>query len=78
MAYALADASRIGDRIKGLRESKGMTIDEFSSFLGISTSAVTMYETGKRIPRDEIKIRIANFFAVSVESIFYPKKQHET
>ena len=72
------DAVRIGNTIKALREKKGETAEMLSGALNISNSAIAMYETGKRIPRDEIKIRIAEHFAVPVESIFFPNKQHET
>lgn len=78
MNYENMDANQIGTRIKEHREGSGKTIEELSSDLGISQSAVCMYETGKRIPRDEIKIRIAEYFNVPLESIFFPKKQHVT
>ena len=76
--YEGMDAVRIGSTIKALREEKGETAEALSDALNISNSAIAMYETGKRIPRDEIKIRIAEHFHVPVESIFFPNKQHET
>jgi len=33
--------------------------------------AVSLYESGERIPKDEIKVKIARFFGVTVDSIFY-------
>lgn len=39
--------------------------------LGISYSAVVSYEIGERVPRDEVKIRIANYYNVGVEDIFF-------
>lgn len=76
--YAGMDAARIGSDLKALRDGKGESTEELAKALNISASAVSMYETGKRIPRDEIKIRYAEHFAVPVESIFFPNKQHET
>ncbi len=38
---------------------------------GITTSALSMYENGNRIPRDEIKIKLAAFYKKSVQSIFF-------
>lgn len=29
-----------------------------------------MYENGQRIPRDEVKLRIARFFNTSIEELF--------
>lgn len=77
MVYEGMDAAQIGQKIKSLREEKNETVEQLSSAMDVSASAITMYETGKRIPRDEIKIRIAEHFSVTVESIFFPNKQHE-
>ncbi len=38
---------------------------------GISVSALAMYETGKRVPRDEIKLSLARYYGSSVEEIFF-------
>lgn len=40
--------------------------------IGISRSALQMYETGKRIPRDSIKIRLARHYQTTVQDLFYP------
>ena len=42
--------------------------------VGISTSALTMYETGRRVPRDEIKIALARYFNVSVGYLFFDQE----
>ena len=76
--YEVVDGKRIGQTIKELRTERGLTETALAKALGISQGAITMYETGNRIPRDEIKIRIAICFERTVESIFYPKKQHNT
>ena len=72
--YEAIDAVRIGKKIKQLRKQKGLTTEELAKEIGTSPSAVCMYENGQRIPRDEIKIRIATFFSSPVEFIFYPMK----
>lgn len=76
MVYEGMDPVQIGQKIKSLREGKNETVEQLSNALEVSASAITMYETGKRIPRDEIKIRIAEHFSAPVESIFFPNKQH--
>lgn len=63
------DKSRIGEKLRALRGDKSR--EEVAFALGISVSALTMYETGQRIPRDEIKIGIAEYFGVTVGSIFF-------
>ena len=77
MVYDAVDAEKIGNALKELRIRKNETQEELANAVGISPSAVAMYETGGRIPRDEIKISLAEHYRVSVESIFFPAKQHE-
>lgn len=56
-----------------LRELRGdRTQQEVAQALGISKSALAMYEQDKRTPRDEVKIRIAGFYGQTVQFIFYP------
>lgn len=38
---------------------------------GITVSALSNYENGIRVPRDEVKLRIAKFYKKSVQSIFF-------
>ena len=59
----------IGKRLKALRGTQAP--DFVAESLGISRSALFMYERGERVPRDEIKIRIARFYNCSVEDIFF-------
>lgn len=77
MQYEGMDPNQIAETMKSLREGRGETIEESAQAIEVSSSAIAMYETGKRIPRDEIKIRIAEHYNVPVESIFFPIKQHE-
>ena len=54
--------------------------EEVAKALGISVSALSMYEQGNRIPRDEIKIRMANYYGISIEALFLilvPTKHEE-
>ena len=34
-------------------------------------SSYAMYERDERVPRDEVKVRISNFFGVSVQELFF-------
>ena len=57
---------------KKLIELRGeRTREEVAKAIGVSVSAVGMYENGERIPRDFIKIRIAKYYNRSVEEIFF-------
>lgn len=50
---------------------------EVAEAIGIGTSTLGMYETGKRVPRDSIKIAIANYYGVTVQFIFFDTECHE-
>lgn len=55
-----------GQRLKELREEKGLKQNELAKILNISSSSIGMYETDRREPDDEMKLKIANYFGVSV------------
>lgn len=59
----------IAKTLVSLRGDK--TQKEVATDLGISTSALAMYEQGHRIPRDEIKVMIADYYGKSVQEIFF-------
>lgn len=57
----------LGLRIRKLRKEKGLSQLELAGHLNISNTTLSQYESGKRIPGDEIKIKIAGFFNVSID-----------
>lgn len=59
------------ERLKSLRREKGWSQQRLADELDLSKSSVNMYERGERIPRDQIKKRIAQYFGQSVEEIFF-------
>ena len=59
----------IGQKLRALRGDK--TQREVAQDLQITKSAYAMYEQDKRIPRDEVKVSIARYFNVSIQSIFF-------
>ena len=63
------NTKKIAENLKELRGKR--SLEEVSKALGISRSALGMYESGKRIPRDEIKVRISRFYQKTVEDIFF-------
>lgn len=57
---------------KRLRKARGDAPREnVASAVGITVSALSMYENGQRIPRDEIKIRLADYYKTSVQALFF-------
>lgn len=65
------------ERLKELRKSRHLTQDEFSKQSGIGRSAVSMYESGKRMPSYEALEQIADFFNVSMGSLI-ERTEHQT
>lgn len=54
-------------RIVKLRKQKELTQEELAVYLGISRSALSLYEIGKREPDTETMLKIASFFNVSTD-----------
>ena len=63
------DAVKIGERLKTLRGSRSQK--EVADACGVTDMAISLYESGERTPRDEIKIRLAKYFNTTVEAIFF-------
>lgn len=61
----------VGTKLKALRIQKKSTQQKAADAIGITKSALAMYERDERVPRDEIKIRIADYYGESVQSIFF-------
>ena len=65
------NAIKIGNTLRKLRGE--ITQQKVAKALKISSSALAMYECGERIPRDEIKIKIADYYGKTVQEIFFSK-----
>ena len=59
----------IGEMLRTLRGNR--SLQEVAEDIGLSQSALSMYENGERIPRDEIKIKLASYYQTTVQAIFY-------
>lgn len=63
------DKKVIGERLRKLRGNR--TLESVAKDIGISTSALGMYENGRRVPQDHIKVKLAGYYKVSIEAIFF-------
>lgn len=55
-----------------LKQARGdMSCKDVANKLGISLSALSMYESGKRVPRDELKVRMAKLYNTTVGRLFF-------
>lgn len=63
------DMARNGKKLEELRGNRSRAV--VASDVGISESALAMYEAGQRNPRDDVKLALANYYGVSVASLFF-------
>lgn len=59
------------NKLKVLRAEKGITQDELAKILGITRPALSNIETGKFSPKGRLIIKIANYFGIPAEQIFF-------
>lgn len=57
----------MGDRLQDLRKDKKMSQQQLAKQLNISVHTVSSYERSRSSPDDEILIRIAKFFDISID-----------
>lgn len=63
------DKKEIARRLIALRNGRPRA--EVAHAVGVSVSAMGMYENASRIPQDEVKIRLARYYGVTVQELFY-------
>ena len=60
-------ANTFFDRLRALREDRGMTQGQVARSLNVSASAVGMYEQGRRTPSLELVVAYADLFSVTTD-----------
>lgn len=68
----------LGEKIKTLREKKGLYQKDSAEELGVSTSTIGKYETDKRKPDYEVINRIADFFGVTTDWLLGREEENRT
>ena len=63
------DRKTVGERLKALRGDR--TLEEVGKALEVTPMAVSLWERGERIPNDDMKIKIAHYYNVTVTDIFF-------
>lgn len=59
----------IGEKLTAARGSRRR--EEVAAAVGVSASAMSMYENDKRVPRDEIKVKLAAYYRTTVQKLFF-------
>lgn len=60
----------IGQRLKVLRESVGLSQNKIAKMMGLRQSSVNRYETGESTPSPETFLWYADYFDVSMDYIY--------
>jgi len=61
---------KVGERIIKLRKELKLTQGELAKKLGIPQTTLSNYETGSRELGNEMLVKIADFFSVSIDYLF--------
>lgn len=56
-----------GERLSELRKDNGLTQKDLAEILGVSENSISLYERNINTPDDELKVKIANYFNVSLD-----------
>ena len=70
--------SYVGSKIRELRKAAGMTQTELAAKLDISSSAVGMYEQGRREPDSDMILKLCSVFGVSSDHLLGNCKESDT
>lgn len=65
------DKKAVGQRIKSIRLSKGMTLEEFGKLFGASRGNVSLWEKGSSIPNNERLKQISKIGDLSVDELLH-------
>ena len=60
----------IASNLKTLRVNKGMRQSELAEGLGVTQAAIARYEAGVTTPNEEVLLKYADLFDVSLDQIF--------
>jgi putative transcriptional regulator len=63
--------SKLENRIRVFRAEHRMSQSELAAEIGVSRKTISTIEVGKFVPSTVISLKIAAFFGVSVEQVFY-------
>ncbi len=55
------------DRIRDLRSKSGLSGEEFGKLFGVSRNTVSVWERGRNHPNNDVLLRIADYFNVSLD-----------
>ena len=70
LSYKWGDIMSIGENIKKIRVDAGLTQKELGERLGITSQSIAQWETGRREPKYQSMVKIADALNVPVSSLY--------
>jgi len=64
-------AEGLGNRLRELREAKGLTQAQLADLIGVSRKTVNTVENGVFIPSTVVALKLAGALGCSVEALFF-------
>jgi len=64
-------AEGLGNRLRELREAKGLTQAQLADLIGVSRKTVNTVENGVIIPSTVVALKLAGALGCSVETLFF-------
>ena len=58
-------------RLYELRRARNITQQRLAIDLGVDQASISSYECGKHLPTIEILLKLAEYFGVSIDNLFY-------
>lgn len=68
----------IGSRLCDLRKARNMTQKDLADKLSLSVNSISMYERGLSTPNDDVKLKIAQMFHVSLDYLMGNNQEEPT
>jgi transcriptional regulator with XRE-family HTH domain len=59
--------NKFGEKLKSLRQQRGLTMRQLGELLEVSDSYVSKMETGDKTPNVAMVLRVANLFEVTTD-----------
>ena len=76
MENRIIDPVQLGKRLRVLRGIR--TRAQVQKETGISQARLGNYEHGTRIPNDQAKVILSNYYGISVQNLFFADNNNET
>ena len=67
--------NKVSERLLRMRTIRGETQEQVAEAIGISYVSLSRYETGQRMPKMDILLKLADHYGVSVDEIMREEKK---